>query len=197
MLELVNLSHSYDKKNLVLDDISFKFDSKKYVLIGPSGVGKSTLLNIAGGLLDPYKGFVRSDYDSAFIFQLFNLLDDFTIRENIEIAPKIKKKKVAYNEVVEITGISHLLDKFPGEISVGEKQRAAIARALACNPDFIFADEPTGSLDPYNASIIRNIFDQINKSLSIGFLISTHDYNWLSFADEKLNLKDGKICLLP
>lgn len=193
MLILKNVYHKYDE-SWVLHDISFIFENKKYVLIGPSGVGKSTLLHIAGGIIKPKKGSVKSEYENAFIFQTSNLLEDLTVLENIEIAAQIRKRKCSYSQLIDLLGIEKILDRFPNQISGGEKQRVAIVRALSFGANFIFADEPTGNLDPDNARMIRNIFSLINKELKIGFLISTHDYDWLAVADKKLKLESGTLC---
>lgn len=197
MLKLNNIYHRYGKENWILKNLTYSFQAKKYILLGPSGIGKSTLLHIASGIIKPVSGYVISNYSIVNIFQSLNLLNDFTLRENIELAAKIRGKKALYSQIVEMTKISHILDKFPNQVSGGEKQRAAIARALSLEANFILADEPTGNLDPENASIIREIFNLIHAELGIGFIISTHDYAWLNIGNEKIEIKDGSLKCTP
>lgn len=191
MLRLINVSHRYEKsEKWILNNVNFNFDNRKYVLVGSSGVGKSTLINIAGKIMPATSGQVLTDFTLGYIFQSFNLLSDFTLRENIELASKIKNTKPGYEEIAKLTGISQILDKFPNQVSGGQNQRAAITRALAYGANFILADEPTANLDQENAKIIIDLFDLINKELNIGFIISTHDNNWLKIADEALKIEN-------
>lgn len=197
MLCLKNIFHCYDESKWVLNDLSFNFDLKKYVLVGPSGIGKSTLLHVAGKIIQPISGIIESNFKIGFIFQNLNLLENFTLKENIEIAAQIKNIQPKYMEITKLIGIDNILNKYPNQVSGGQKQRAAIARALACGANFILADEPTGNLDVENAKTIRNLFNLINKELNIGYLISTHDTSWLESADKKLKIEKGKLCLFP
>lgn len=193
-LTLTNISHKYEGElNWILQDVSFKFCEKKHVLIGPSGIGKSTLLHIAAKILTPTSGKVDQNCMPGFITQNSNLLADFTIKENIEIAAQIKKRKAEMREITKLIGIEDILNKFPNQISGGQKQRAAIALALSWGANFILADEPTGNLDNENARIIRDLFNIINTKLKVGMLISTHDMRWLEIADEKLVLNNGML----
>jgi len=193
MLNMIQITHSYGDQR-ILDDISFSFKEKQYLIIGASGIGKSTLLNIAGSIIAPQIGSVQNTYQIGYIFQTNNLLADFTIKENIEIAMHIKKNKDQYSNIAEITGITKILNKFPNQISGGEKQRASIARTLASGCNFILADEPTGNLDPENAENIRKLFKLINQELNLGYIVCSHDYEWKKYTDETLELKKGKLC---
>ena len=193
MLKLNNIYHKYGNEKWILKNLSYTFDAQRYILLGPSGIGKSTLLHIATKIVKPISGYVVSNYKIANIFQSLNLLNDFTLKENIELAGKIKGIKSCYSQIVEMTQITHILDKYPNQVSGGEKQRAAIARALSVDANFILADEPTGNLDPENAAIIRNIFNLINSELKIGFIVSTHDYAWLDVGNRKLEILDGAL----
>jgi len=192
-LKLVNISHQYDKQTQVLKDISYTFENKKYVLMGPSGIGKSTLLHIACNIIKPTHGHVETRHSLGCIFQTLNLLEDFTLRENIELAAKIKGEKAEYEEVANLCGITKILDKFPNEVSGGQKQHAAITRALATGATFLIADEPTGNLDSDSAKIVRNLFALLNRQFNIGWIVSSHDPAWLDIADEKLTLKTSRL----
>jgi ABC-type lipoprotein export system ATPase subunit len=193
MIRLENVYQKYDK-TWILSDISCQFENKSYLIMGDSGIGKTTLLNIIGKIIKPTHGKVETRNKIGFIFQNFNLLSDFTVKENIEIGMKIKKQSGSYENIVELTGIKDILYKYPHQISGGQKQRTAIARTLADGSDFILADEPTGSLDDTNAENIRDIFHIINKELKVGFIISSHDARWKASVDENFSIKAGKLC---
>lgn len=198
ILKLTNICHQYDKKydNWVLKDISFNFTNKKYVLMGPSGIGKSTLLHIITNIIKPTHGHIKTNHKFGSIFQNLNLLSDFTLRENISIAAKIKKYQPEYMELAKFCDVVDILDKFPSQISGGQKQRGAIIRALSTGATFLIADEPTDNLDEQNAQIIRNLFNLLNEELSIGWIVSSHDPSWLTIAHEKLTLKSGNLVYL-
>lgn len=192
MIKLENISHKFDN-TLILNKINFSFDKKKYLIIGPSGIGKTTLLNIINKNLQPTNGNVTSKLRTEMIFQDFKLLEDFTIKENIDIALQINKIENEYLNIIELLGIKNILNKFPKEISGGEKQRAAIARALALDAKIIIADEPTSNLDQNNAKNILEVFENIHNTLNIGFIISSHDVLWETFAQTKLTIKNGEL----
>lgn len=195
MLKLKNIWHKYsENENWILKDINYSFEEKKYVLTGPSGIGKSTLLHIAGNILTPYKGKTNLKKEEiGFVFQFHHLLADLNIKENIEIVSKIRNHKPDYEHILKVTGIENLLSKFPNEISGGERQRVSIARALSSKPKFILADEPTGNLDPENAKKIMELFLKFNKEFGIGFCVSTHDLNWLKICNVSLEIKNNNI----
>ncbi|WP_342262019.1 ABC transporter ATP-binding protein [Alphaproteobacteria bacterium endosymbiont of Tiliacea citrago] len=190
MINLTSVSHNFGNNN-VLRGVSYKFEKNKYLVVGPSGVGKTTLLNIVGSIIKPSYGKVESNYKVGMIFQDFKLLNDFTVKENIELPLQINNLSTKYTEIINLLGIQHLINHYPDEISGGEKQRVAVARALASGAEFIIADEPTGNLDLENTKKILAIFEHIHKKFNIGFLVSSHDSIWENFCNIKLSIEDG------
>lgn len=184
-------------------------------VVGSSGAGKSTLLHILGTLDQPDKGELsmngkdliqlkgdrlaefRND-SIGFIFQFHNLLPEFTAVENIYIPGFIQGKTEAElakraGELAEILGISHRLDHKPSELSGGEQQRVAVARALINHPQVVFADEPSGNLDTTNARGLHELFFRLRDELRLAFVIVTHNEELAGMADRKVVMKDGLI----
>lgn len=220
IVEVQNLKKVYESnrgKNqyLALRDVSFTVDCGDYVAImGESGSGKTTLLNILAGLDNSTSGSVSingkeiskmKDSELAryrsrrlgFIFQDFNLLDILTVRDNIllplilniEKKPTMQKKMVG---LVSKLGIEELVDKYPYEISGGQKQRTAIARAMTIDPEILLADEPTGALDSKAANTILELFEMLNKEGQT-ILMVTHSVKAASRANRVLFIKDGEL----
>lgn len=198
-----------------LEDVSFSVEPREYVAImGESGSGKTTLLNILAALDRPTSGKVYlkgkdlgaiRDKEIAtfrrrnlgFVFQDFNLLDTFSIEDNIMLPLVLAGKK--YGEmrkrlepIAQQLGITELLKKFPYEVSGGQKQRAAVARALITNPQLILADEPTGALDSRSSDDLLNLFNVINQNGQT-ILMVTHSVKAASSANRVLFIKDGKV----
>ena len=219
MLEVRNLTKIYKskKKNgtdtYALNDVSLKFPEKGMVfLLGKSGSGKSTLLNVCGGLDSPTSGevivkgrssksFVQSDFDSyrntfvGFIFQEYNILNEFTVEDNIALALELQgkpKDKKAIAELLEQVDLTGFAKRKPNTLSGGQKQRIAIARALVKSPEIIMADEPTGALDSATG---KQVFDTLKKlSEDKLVIIVSHDREFAElYADRIIELKDGKI----
>ena len=199
-----------------LDQISFDIQSGEYIsIMGPSGSGKTTMLNCistidtvsAGHILLNGKDITAIDENNiasfrrdhlGFIFQDFNLLDTLTLEENIALPLTIRKivpKEIdeRIHIIADKLGLSDALRKFPYQVSGGQKQRCAFARAIICNPDIIMADEPTGSLDSNSARILLEVMSNFNKELHATILMVTHDAFSASYADRIMFLKDGKI----
>lgn len=219
MLQVKNIEKYYGSKNHVtkaLDRISFDVADGEFIAImGASGSGKTTLLNCistidtvsAGDILLDGKNIAELPAEElarfrreklGFVFQDFNLLDTLTIEENIGLAlsinhsnPQSVKKKV--DEVAQKLGISDVLNKFPYQVSGGQKQRAACGRAMAAGQSLLLADEPTGALDSKSSKNLLEIMTQMNKEMGATILMVTHDAYSASYAGRVLFLKDGRI----
>ena len=198
-----------------LSNVSFSVEQGEYVAImGESGSGKTTLLNILAALDQPTSGQVLldgrtlsgiSDKELAafrrknlgFVFQEFNLLDTFSVRDNILLPLVLSNTSVSEMEkrlqpVVQQLGIADLLNKYPYEISGGQKQRAAVARAIITDPRLILADEPTGALDSRSTDDLLQVFQNIN-SMGQTILMVTHSTKAASHANRVLFIKDGEV----
>ena len=206
ILEARGITHYY-KNDLALDDVNFKAKRGEFIaILGESGSGKSTLLTILSSLLRPSKGelffegkayTLIKDIDAfrqkevGFIFQFHYLIGYLTILENIKLAA-IDKKSPYIDTLFEQCGIEAIKDKYPDEISGGQRQRAAIVRALVNSPKIIFADEPTGNLDSRNSQTIYELFKTLSQS-GTTIIIATHDRKVSEYADKIIEVKDGKI----
>ncbi|WP_080874428.1 ABC transporter ATP-binding protein [Oceanobacillus timonensis] len=198
-----------------LSDVSFSVDAGDYIAImGESGSGKTTLLNILAALDKPTRGNVLLNRKNivqipekeisafrrnnlGFVFQDFNLLDTFSIQDNIFVPLVLSGKKHKEMEqklmpIAKKLGIEHILTKFPYEVSGGQKQRAAVARALIADPELILADEPTGALDSKSTDELLEHFEQINKEGQT-ILMVTHSIKAASHAKRVLFIKDGNV----
>ncbi len=215
MLKASGLKKSYSTLP-VLKGVNIEIQKGEIVaIVGASGAGKSTLLHILGSLDTPDEGEVKiNDTDLflqngktlaefrnknlGFVFQFHNLLPEFTAIENVMIPALIAKgdsKKIkdrAY-ELLKSLGLESRITHKPSELSGGEQQRVAVARALINSPLIIFADEPSGNLDSKNATELHQLFFQLRKEFSQTFVIVTHNQEFASMADRKLEIKDGVI----
>lgn len=206
ILQAGGITHYY-KNDLALDNVNFEAKCGEFIaIVGESGSGKSTLLSILSSLLRPSKGelffegkayTLIEDIDAfrqkevGFIFQFHYLIGYLTILENIKLAA-INKKSTYIDTLLKQCGIEAIKDKYPDEISGGQRQRAAIVRALVNSPKVIFADEPTGNLDSHNSQNIYELFKMLSKS-GTTIIIATHDRKVSEFADKIIEVKDGKI----
>lgn len=219
LLLVKNVEKAYGKGANVfnaLENISFEIDHGEFVgVMGPSGAGKSTLLNILATIDTPTSGDILIGPDNiakmdeekladfrrdhlGFIFQDYNLLDPLTVRENILLPLAIAKKKPAVikervEEIAATFGISNLLDKYPYQISGGQKQRTAASRALISKPKIIFADEPTGALDSKSATDLLESMSSLNEKHEATIMMVTHDTYAASFCRRILFIRDGRL----
>ena len=217
MIKLENLSKEYvSKKDVVtkaLTDINLTFEDKGMVfIIGKTGCGKSTLLNLLGLLDTPTSGDIIVDGQSivkqdskiednyrknyvGFVFQEYNLIEEFTVYENIEVAVKLQGQKVNEEEIDNLLKRFDLYEqkyKLCNELSGGQKQRAAIIRAIVKKPKLILADEPTGALDSKTGEEILNTLKEISKEVLV--IVVSHDEDYANgFADRIIEMKDGQI----
>jgi lipoprotein-releasing system ATP-binding protein len=216
MLELKNISKSIGS-HLILNNISLDVQSNQLVsILGPSGSGKSTLLQIIGMLTDFQSGTILLDelnYQSltetdkvivrnqklGFVFQFHNLLGEFTCEENIKFpllirGNKISSEDLAYFEFIcQKLGIIDLLGKFPNQISGGEQQRIAVARAMINRPRLLLADEPTGNLDNKNAENLYDLFVELKTELNQSIIMVTHNEKLTAKSDKIIFLESGQI----
>lgn len=219
MLYVKNLEKSYQTGNKsypVLKGIDLAIAQQEFVAVmGPSGSGKSTLLNCISCYIPFENGTIRlggqelkglTEHELAkvrneklgFVFQDFMLLDGLTVRENI-LVPRIiqgivtKEAETLANELLSLFGITHIADKYPAEISGGERQRTAVARSLINQPLMILADEPTGNLDSKSSLAVIEAFENAKKHLNATIFMVTHDSYAASFCDRVILLKDGKV----
>ena len=219
-IKIKNLTKKYEKNKTikVLNDISFNFEpGKTYSITGPSGSGKSTLLNLLSLIDNPTSGTIEINSNKiklnnkvendlirarkiGIIYQDKNLLSDFTALENVYLPNLLisneKQKSIELaKKLIKNVGMSSRINHFPNELSGGENQRIAIARALINNPDIILADEPTGSLDSDNAKLIFKIlFNLKNKNRII--IYATHNRYFANMADCKIMMNDGNIQII-
>jgi lipoprotein-releasing system ATP-binding protein len=216
MLELKNISKSYESQ-LILNDISFQVKANELVsILGPSGSGKSTLLQIIGLLNQADQGHItldRIEYAQlsekdkgifrnqklGFVFQFHNLLGEFTCEENIYFPLYIREKKIneeqkdLFNHICTKLGISHLTKKYPSQLSGGEQQRIAVARALINKPSILLADEPTGNLDNTNAQNLYDLFLELKNDWQQRIIMVTHNEQLTKQSDQIIYLNSGKI----
>ncbi len=215
ILEANNINKSFGELQ-VLKDVSLNIGKKEIVsIVGPSGAGKTTLLQILSTLASADSGQLSIDNtqitnlkDSelckfrnttlGFVFQFHQLLPEFTALENVMIPALIARKpeaecKERAKEILTHLGLGERTDHKPNELSGGEKQRVAVARALINNPKILFADEPTGSLDTKNRDELQHLFFQLRDELGITIVIVTHDMTLAGGSDRVIKMKDGKI----
>jgi putative ABC transport system ATP-binding protein len=186
------------------------FDGELVVLLGASGSGKSTLLNILGGLdvctsgrVD-YRGVELTGADEddltwyrrrhvGFVFQFYNLLPSLTARENVALVTEIAEDPMQPEEALELVGLGDRLDHFPAQLSGGEQQRVAVARAVAKRPDVLLCDEPTGALDFQTGVRVLAAIDRVNRELGTATVVITHNAPIAAIANRVITLADGQV----
>jgi putative ABC transport system ATP-binding protein len=186
------------------------FESEFLVLLGPSGSGKSTLLNILGGLDVPtsgtvtYRGQNLTEADEraltlyrrrsvGFVFQFYNLIPSLTARENVALVTDIVERPMPPEEALRLVNLQERMDHFPSQLSGGEQQRIAIARAVAKRPDVLLCDEPTGALDIATGILVLDAIAQVNRHLGTTTAVITHNAAVAAMADRVVSLSDGRI----
>ena len=212
-IEFENVSKVYDMgevKIKALDETSFKINKGELVVIlGPSGAGKTTCLNILGGMDSATSGKVivngkeitnysekelvkyrRSDI--GFVFQFYNLIQNLTALENVELSVQICDNYIEPSEVLEDVGLKDRMNNFPSQLSGGEQQRVAIARALAKNPHMLLCDEPTGALDYITGKQILKLLEKTAREKKMTVVIITHNAAIAQMADKIIRFKNGK-----
>ena len=194
-----------------LDHISFSVEKGELcVIVGPSGAGKTTLLNILGGMDAPTEGTIlldgreisalnarqMTDYrrtDVGFVFQFYNLVQNLTALENVELAAEICRDSLDAAQMLKDVGLEGRMDNFPAQLSGGEQQRVSIARALAKNPKIILCDEPTGALDYHTGKAVLKLLQDTCQSTGKTVLIITHNSALTSIADRVIRVKNGTV----
>lgn len=214
MIKLINVDKIYktgDVETIALKNINLEIKEGEFIVIlGPSGSGKSTMLNVISGLDTPsggdiyYKDQKISDYSEeqlskfrrdnlGFIFQQYNLLQNMTVKENIEIGSSIGKNPLNIDEVLKAVGMSSEKDKYPYQLSGGQQQRVSIARSIAKNPTIMFCDEPTGALDEDTGKQVLDIIQNMNEKFKTTIVVITHNPNIALMADRVIKMNSAKI----
>ncbi len=193
-----------------LDDVTLDiYQGEFLVVLGPSGSGKTTLLNLLGGIDTPTSGQLLVDgrdiaafddgqltqyrrHQVGFIFQFFNLIPTLTALENVEFAAELVEARGA-KEVLAVVGLEGRADHFPSELSAGEQQRVAVARALVTNPPLVLCDEPTGNLDEETGKRVLGLMRRLAREQNKTFVLVTHNSVIGDMADRVVRLRDGRI----
>ncbi len=200
-----------DQKLAAANDVNFSIDKGEFcVIVGPSGAGKTTILNIIGGMDSCSSGTVilgekeiskfnerqltdYRRYDVGFVFQFYNLVQNLTALENVELSAEISKEPLAARDVLAQVGLIDRIHNFPSQLSGGEQQRVAIARALAKNPKILLCDEPTGALDYNTGKNILRILQDSSKDAGKTVIVITHNQAIAQMADRVIHIKNGSV----
>ena len=213
-LQIIDLNKGFGEKENrveVLHNLSLEVNKGEFcVLLGPSGSGKSTLLNIIGGIDGPDSGEIIIDGEAmnslnekkltrfrrnhlGYVFQMYNLIPDLTVRENIEVGAYLSKKPLDIEELLVTLGLKEHEDKLPSQLSGGQQQRTSIGRAIIKNPDILLCDEPTGALDYNTSKEILKLIETVNQKYGATILMVTHNDAIKYMADRVVKLRDGRI----
>lgn len=213
-IEFKNVSKKYYQGKITitaLDKVNFSIDEGELVVIlGPSGAGKTTLLNILGGIDTATSGTINvagknitklnehelTKYrrtDIGFVFQFYNLIQNLTALENVELAVQLCKGHLDPKEILTKVGLKNRLNNFPSELSGGEQQRVAIARSIAKNPKLLLADEPTGALDFKTGKQILKLLEDVCRKEKMTVIIITHNSILASMADKVIKINNGTV----
>ena len=209
--DITKVYHMGEVEIRAADNINFSIKKGEFVVIvGPSGAGKTTVLNILGGMDTATGGTLTVDgkditaYDSrqltgyrrddiGFVFQFYNLIPNLTALENVELALQICKDPLDAKKVLEDVGLGDRLDNFPAQLSGGEQQRVSIARALAKNPKLLFCDEPTGALDYNTGKAILKLLQNMCRERGMTVIVITHNQALAPMADRLIHIKNGQV----
>lgn len=216
-MEFVSLQHVTKRYRMgevtitAADDVSFSVDKGEFcIVLGQSGAGKTTVLNILGGMDSCDEGQVMVDgvdvakftprqligyrrNDIGFVFQFYNLMQNLTALENVELAAQICRDPLDAAYALGQVGLEHRLDNFPAQLSGGEQQRVSIARALAKNPKLLLCDEPTGALDDQTGRAILSLLQDTCRKQGMTVIVITHNSAIAPMADRVVQLKSGKV----
>lgn len=213
-IELKNVVKSYTMGDVTIyanNGVNFKVNKGEFtVIVGASGAGKTTILNMLGGMDTPTSGTILvdghniatyddkqlTDYrrdDIGFVFQFYNLVQNLTALENVELASQISKDPLNSLNILERVGLGGRKDNFPAQLSGGEQQRVAIARAIAKNPKLLLCDEPTGALDYQTGKSILGLLRSMCDNYGMTVIVITHNSALAPMADQVIHLKNGKV----
>ncbi|WP_444964770.1 ABC transporter ATP-binding protein [Pediococcus pentosaceus] len=213
-IEVKNESKVYqmgETKIFANRDVNFEVEEGKVtVILGPSGAGKSTVLNMLGGMDSPTSGQIMIDnmdiatfndrqltnyrrHDVGFVFQFYNLIPNLSALENVELATSLVKDGQAPEEVLKAVGLQERMDNFPSQLSGGEQQRLAIARALAKNPKLLLCDEPTGALDYQTGKQVLQLLSDASRKFHKTVIIITHNSEIAQMADRVIQINDARV----
>ena len=213
-IQLQNVQKRYKMGEVTItavDGVSFEIEKGDFaVVVGASGAGKTTVLNMLGGMDTPDGGRIWVDsadiaaysrrmlteyrrYDIGFVFQFYNLVQNLTARENVELASQISRDPLDVNHVLSLVGLQDRMNNFPAQLSGGEQQRVAIARALAKNPKLLLCDEPTGALDYQTGKSILKLLQDTCRTTGMTVIVITHNAALTAMADKVIRMKNGQV----
>lgn len=213
-IQLKSVQKHYKMGEIIInavDNVSFEIEKGDFaVVVGASGAGKTTVLNILGGMDGLDGGSIVVDdkdissysrkmlteyrrYDIGFVFQFYNLIQNLTARENVELASQISRDPLDVDLVLEQVGLTDRKDNFPSQLSGGEQQRVAIARALAKNPKLLLCDEPTGALDYQTGKSILKLLQDTCVSTGMTVVMITHNAALIAMANKVIRMRNGKV----
>ena len=211
MKDVTKVYHMGEVEIRAVDGITFSIEKGEFaVVVGPSGAGKTTVLNILGGMdtcdggtvvvdgedISGYRNRALTAYrrnDIGFIFQFYNLVQNLTALENVELATQICKEPLDAKTVLEEVGLGERIHNFPAQLSGGEQQRVAIARALAKNPKLLLCDEPTGALDYLTGKAILKLLQDTCRKKGMTVIVITHNTAITPMADRVIKIKNGRV----
>ena len=200
-----------EQKIAAADGVTFSIEKGEFtVIVGPSGAGKTTVLNMLGGMDTCSGGEIRLDgqlissytrrqltdyrrYDIGFIFQFYNLVQNLTAKENVELATEICRHAMNPEQVLQMVGLGDRMNNFPSQLSGGEQQRVSIARALAKNPKLLLCDEPTGALDYNTGKTILKLLQDTCRSTGMTVIVITHNQAIVPMADRVITMRNAKV----